>query len=135
MSQPFDLILVGATGFVGQIVCRYLVSHRHTEDFSWAIAGRSQTKLDALKTSLGEEAQDLRTLQVDVTNEQQVRKLCQQTKVIVTTVGPYALYGETLVKICAATGTDYCDLTGEVQWVRQMICHLELWRHKLLDFC
>ena len=125
MSQPFDLILVGATGFVGQIVCRYLVSHSVTEDFSWAIAGRSQTKLDSLNTYLGEEARDLKTFQVDVTDEPQVRELCQQTKVIVTTVGPYALYGETLVKICAETGTDYCDLTGEVQWVQQMIAKYE----------
>ncbi|OKH18716.1 saccharopine dehydrogenase family protein [[Limnothrix rosea] IAM M-220] len=125
MSQSFDLILVGATGFVGQIVCRYLVTHSKTEDFKWAIAGRSLSKLNTLKSSLGEAAQDLKTLQIDVTDEQQVRELCQQTKVIVTTVGPYALYGETLVKVCAETGTDYCDLTGEVQWVQQMIAKYE----------
>ena len=117
----FDIILVGATGFVGQIVCRSLLQHAQTEPFSWAIASRSEQKLNYLQNSLGDAATQLQTIPIDVTDEQQVRELCAQTKVVITTVGPYALYGETLVKVCAETGTDYCDLTGEVQWVRQML--------------
>jgi short subunit dehydrogenase-like uncharacterized protein len=118
----YDLVIVGATGFVGQIVCRYLLAHQDVEpDIRWAIAGRSQAKLDHLLNSLGAKATHLTTLVVDVTDEAAVTALCAQTKVIVSTVGPYALYGETLVRVCATTGTDYCDLTGEVQWVQQMI--------------
>ncbi len=121
MAPTFDIILVGATGFAGQIVSRYLLDHAQIETFRWAIAGRSDQKLNHLQQSLGENATRLQTIPINVTDEQQVRELCTQTKVIITTVGPYALYGETLVKACAETGTDYCDLTGEVQWVRQML--------------
>lgn len=119
---PYDLVILGATGFVGGIVCRYLLAHSAIEmGLNWAIAGRSQGKLDQLVQSLGAQASHLPTLVVDVTDEAALRQLCAQTKVIVSTVGPYALYGETLVRVCATTGTDYCDLTGEVQWVQQMI--------------
>jgi len=121
-SFQYDLVIVGATGFVGGIVCRYLLSHGETEaGNNWAIAGRSQAKLDRLVQSLGAKATDLSTFVVDATDEAALTALCSQTKVIVSTVGPYALYGETLVRVCATTGTDYCDLTGEVQWVQQMI--------------
>lgn len=120
-APSYDLILFGATGFVGSIACRYLLNHATTEAFSWAIAGRSQTKLNSLKQSLGADAADLPTLIADVTDEATLRNLCDQTKVIISTVGPYALYGETLVKVCAETGTGYGDLTGEVQWIQQMI--------------
>jgi short subunit dehydrogenase-like uncharacterized protein len=119
---PYDLIILGATGFVGGIVCRYLLSHWETAaGKNWAIAGRSQAKLDHLVQSLGPQAAHLTTFVVDVKDGAAVTALCSQTKVMVSTVGPYALYGETLVRVCATTGTDYCDLTGEVQWVQQMI--------------
>ncbi len=124
MTKPlqYDLVILGATGFVGSIVCRYLLSHGETETGkNWAIAGRSQAKLDHLVQSLGAKANHLSTSVVDVSDEAALTSLCSQTKVIVSTVGPYALYGETLVRVCATTGTDYCDLTGEVQWVQQMI--------------
>jgi short subunit dehydrogenase-like uncharacterized protein len=124
MTEPcqYDLVILGATGFVGGIVCRYLLAHGEIETgINWAIAGRSQAKLDRLGQSLGAKAAHLSTLVVDTTDEAALTALCSQTKVIVSTVGPYALYGETLVRVCATTGTDYCDLTGEVQWVQQMI--------------
>ncbi len=118
----YDLIILGATGFVGSIVCKYLLSHIASEEnVKWAIAGRSQTKLDNLINTLGMSTTHLTTLIADVTDEAALTVLCAQTRVIVSTVGPYALYGETLVKVCAITGTDYCDLTGEVQWIQQMI--------------
>ncbi len=121
-SLPYDLVILGATGFVGRIVCRYLLHHFDSETgVNWAIAGRSQSKLDHLVESLGTKASHLPTLVVDVTDEAALTKLCSQTNGIVSTVGPYALYGETLIRVCATTGTDYCDLTGEVQWVQQMI--------------
>ena len=118
MSNSFDIVLYGATSFVGQITAKYLAQHT-SETFSWAIAGRNQTKLESLKSELG--LADLPILVADSHDEGALRGISEQTNVIITTVGPYALYGETLVKICAETGTDYCDLTGEPQWIKQML--------------
>ena len=122
MSNSFDIVLYGATSFVGQITAKYLAQHT-SETFSWAIAGRNQTKLESLKSELG--LVDLPILVADSHDEEALRGIAEQTKVIITTVGPYALYGETLVKICAETGTDYCDLTGEPQWIKQMLAQYE----------
>ncbi len=123
MTAPaYDLVVFGATSFVGQLLTRYLAEHLPTEapTLRWAIAGRSASKLDTLKQSLGALGQTLPTLIADASNETQLRAICEQTRVIVSTVGPYALYGEPLVKVCAEQGTDYCDLTGEVQWIKRM---------------
>ena len=78
-------------------------------------------KLEQVRQSLGRGAGKLALLQADAADEASLRKLCRGARVVVSTVGPYALYGEPLVRACAATGTDYCDLTGEVQWMRRMI--------------
>ena len=121
-SSSYDLIVFGATGFVGSILCHYLVNQTKTQaDLKWAIAGRSQAKLDKLVPSLGPNAVALPRFIADTTDESTLRELCAQTRVIISTVGPYALYGEPLVKVCAETGTDYCDLTGEAQWIRRMM--------------
>lgn len=118
MSAPsFDLIVFGASSFVGQILTKHLASLK--QDFSWAIAGRSQQKLEQLRAEVA--MPQLPILLADSQDEQQLKALCEQTRVIISTVGPYALYGEKLVKQCVATGTDYCDLTGEVQWIEQML--------------
>lgn len=90
-SPPYDLIVVGATGFVGQIICRYLCDHAERELFTWAIAGRSAEKLAQLKHSLGIPGETLATFVVDVFDQGAVTALCEQTKVILTTVGPYSL--------------------------------------------
>jgi short subunit dehydrogenase-like uncharacterized protein len=123
MSEPrFHIVVFGATSFVGEILTRYLFSRHGTSgQVSWAIAGRSAAKLDALKASLGADASALPVLIADAADEAQLKKMCDQTRVVVSTVGPYALYGSPLVAACAETGTDYCDLTGEVQWIRRMI--------------
>jgi len=123
MSTPsHDLIVFGATSFVGQILTRYLAEHYGTQGtLKWAIAGRSEAKLAALRNSLGLAAGRLPLLVADAADEAALRRLCNGTRVVISTVGPYALYGEPLVKVCAETGTDYCDLTGEVQWIRRMI--------------
>jgi len=121
-SRQFDLIVFGATSFVGEILCRYLCNQYGTDgEVKWAAAGRSPEKLEKLRSSLGTGASSLPLLTADAGDESSLNSLCEQTRVIVSTVGPYALYGEPLVKVCAATGTDYCDLTGEVQWVERMI--------------
>jgi short subunit dehydrogenase-like uncharacterized protein len=121
-SPKFDIIIFGATSFVGQILTRYMLSQFTIESkLKWAIAGRSQNKLDELKLSLGAAGKDLDILVADASDENSLRALCHSTRVIVSTVGPYALYGEPMVKTCVALGTDYCDLTGEVQWIAKML--------------
>jgi len=121
-TRTHDLVLFGATSFVGQILCRYLLDEYGLDGKpSWAAAGRSMEKLEALRSSLGRKAAKLPLLLADASDEASLRALCEQGRVIVSTVGPYALYGEPLVKACAESGTDYCDITGEVQWVRRMI--------------
>lgn len=123
-NESYDLIVFGATSFVGEILSNYLndtFNGEQQETLNWAIAGRSKSKLDKVKASLGEKANSLDILIADASNEAQLTTLCQQTRAVVSTVGPYALYGEPLVKVCVETGTDYCDLTGEVQWINRMI--------------
>jgi short subunit dehydrogenase-like uncharacterized protein len=123
MPEPrFHIVVFGATSFVGEILTRYLLArHGVGGDLKWAIAGRSVAKLDALKAALGADAAALPVLLADAADDAQLRQLCAQTQVVVSTVGPYALYGSPLVAACVASGTDYCDLTGEVQWIRRMI--------------
>ena len=118
----FDIVVFGATGFVGQILADYLLqTHGVGGAVKWAIAGRSETKLARLKRELGTAADELPVIIVDADDHDDLTKLCEQTRVVISTVGPYALYGEPLIKACVQTGTDYCDLTGEVQWIRKMI--------------
>ncbi|MEL6332859.1 MAG: saccharopine dehydrogenase NADP-binding domain-containing protein [Cyanobacteria bacterium J06626_26] len=119
-TLSYDLVVFGATGFVGRILCKYLLTQVGVNGaVKWAIAGRCQAKLDNLASDLG--VNSLPQIVADVTDEASLGNLCAQTQVVISTVGPYALYGEPLVKVCAETGTDYCDLTGEPQWIRQMI--------------
>ena len=123
MSSPtdrrLDLVVFGATSFVGQILCRHLVD-RHGTDGSlrWAIAGRSAAKLNQVAADTGA---DVERIVVDASDTAGLMDLAESTRVVVSTVGPYALYGSPLVAAVAAAGTDYCDLTGEPQWMRKMI--------------
>ncbi|WP_297794269.1 saccharopine dehydrogenase NADP-binding domain-containing protein [uncultured Marinobacter sp.] len=121
-DTTYDLVVFGATSFVGQILTRYLFeTYGVGKSVSWAIAGRSESKLGKLKEELGADARELPTIIADAANEADLGAMCDQARVIISTVGPYALYGEPLVQACARTGTDYCDLTGEVQWIRKMV--------------
>ncbi len=121
-TPPCDVVVFGATSFVGQILTRYLFDEFGLDGkLRWAAAGRSLPKLEALRKSLGRGNGKLELLQADAADERSLHQLCKKARVIVSTVGPYALYGEPLVRVCAETGTDYCDLTGEVQWMRRMI--------------
>ncbi|MCH7313051.1 saccharopine dehydrogenase NADP-binding domain-containing protein [Acinetobacter sp. ANC 3882] len=128
MTQPnYDLIVFGATSFVGQILTKYLAEYlaTHKEPLYWAIAGRSQQKLQQVKDALGPVGQSVPILVADANNQTELDALCAQTRVVVSTVGPYALYGEPLIQACVKNGTDYCDLTGETQWIKQMITKYE----------
>lgn len=121
-----DVVVFGATSFVGQILVRYLWERHGLEgEIRWAIAGRSAAKLAELKAELGPDAAALPVIIAEAHDEASLQALVAQTRVVVSTVGPYALYGSTLVKVCAESGTDYCDLTGEPQWIARMIAQHE----------
>jgi short subunit dehydrogenase-like uncharacterized protein len=127
VSTPsYDLIAFGATSFVGKILCRYLWDEFGAQGgIRWAIAARSESRLGELRRSLGPEAATLPLIVADAADQDSLRKLCAATRVVVSTVGPYALHGEPLVRVCAESGTDYCDLSGEVQWIRRMVQRYE----------
>lgn len=125
-TSSYDLVAFGATSFVGKILCRYLWEEFGAQrEMKWAAAARSKAKLEELRSSLGAKAATLPLEVADAADEASLRKLCASTRVVVSTVGPYALYGEPLVKACAESGTDYCDLSGEVQWIRRMVQRYE----------
>lgn len=121
-EREFDLIVFGATGFTGTLVAEYLLKQYGLRgNLRWAIAGRSQGKLEALKAELGENAATLEIIVADSADRTALAGMARRTRVVITTVGPYALYGSALVAACVEAGTDYCDLAGEVQWIRSMI--------------
>ncbi|KAA1171049.1 saccharopine dehydrogenase [Marinobacter salinexigens] len=123
-DKTYDLVVFGATSFVGQILTRYLYdTYGVGKEVRWAIAGRSESKLGSLKQSLG--ADSLPIVIADASDGEALLTMCEQTRVVISTVGPYALYGEPLIQACVRVGTDYCDLTGEVQWIRRMIQRYE----------
>lgn len=122
IEKPYSLVVFGATSFVGKLLCRYLVDEFGFEGrLRWAAAGRSQEKLVALRSSLGEGAATLPLEIADAADEAALMAMCAKTRAVVSTVGPYAFYGEPLVRVCASTGADYCDLTGEIPWIKRMI--------------
>lgn len=119
-DREYDLILVGATGFVGRLTAAYLATSA-PEDVRIALAGRSQGKLERIRAELPEAAHDWPLLTVDVTDAKAAADISARTSVIVTTVGPYAVYGRELIAACAEHGTHYADLTGEVLFVHDAI--------------
>ena len=124
--KKFDLVIFGATSFVGQILTEYLYEHIGlSRKIKWAIAGRSEAKLNELRDSLGEGAAKLPIMVADSHDRPALDSMCKKSRVIVSTVGPYILYGEELIAACAENGNDYCDLTGEAYWIKQMIVKYE----------
>jgi short subunit dehydrogenase-like uncharacterized protein len=121
-SREFDIIVVGATGFTGALVAEYLCERYGIgSELRWGAAARSEAKLAALRRSLGSAATSLPVIVADTLDAGAMRELAARTRVVLTTVGPYARYGSELVAACAENGTHYCDLAGEVQWIRRMI--------------
>lgn len=124
--QQYDIVLFGATSFVGEILTGYMLEkYPLNGKLKWAIAGRSDSKLEKLKASFGEVATALPSIVADTGNTASIESLVASTKVIISTVGPYALYGEPVIKACVTIGTDYCDLTGEPQWIKKMVDRYE----------
>ena len=124
-NREYDIILFGSTSFVGKIVANYLVNEHVEANLNWAMAARSMEKLSALKASFGEKGQNVPLIEADSSDEESLKSMCGRAGVIISTVGPYALYGELLIKQCALSGTDYVDLTGEPQWIKRMIAGYE----------
>ncbi|WP_107704548.1 saccharopine dehydrogenase family protein [Nocardioides allogilvus] len=116
-DRDFDIVLFGATGFTGQLTADYLARNA-PEGLRWALAGRNQTKLEAVRDKLG--LPDLELLHADSTDPISLADVAARTRVVITTVGPYLQYGAALVAACADAGTDYVDLTGEPEFVDQM---------------
>jgi short subunit dehydrogenase-like uncharacterized protein len=120
-SSKFDIVVYGATGFTGQLVAEYLAAHYgNDKQLKWAMAGRSLDKLAAVRDAIGAAA-DTPLIVADASDVASLKAMIDQTKSVVTTVGPYLLYGNDLVAACAASGTDYFDLCGETPWMRRMI--------------
>jgi short subunit dehydrogenase-like uncharacterized protein len=119
-DRELDLVLYGATGFVGRLLADYL-ARTCPDGVRIALAGRSRTKLEALRTTLGPRAADWPILIADAQDPLALVELAARTRVVATTVGPYAKYGAELVNACVAAGTDYVDLTGEVLFARDSI--------------
>jgi short subunit dehydrogenase-like uncharacterized protein len=115
-EREHDIVLFGATGFTGSLAAEYLAANA-PQGTRWALAGRNQEKLEALRQRLQVEVP---LLQADVQDPASVRALAESTRVTITTVGPYIRYGEGLVEACALAGTDYVDLTGEPEFVDLM---------------
>ncbi|MDO9235296.1 MAG: saccharopine dehydrogenase NADP-binding domain-containing protein [Aquabacterium sp.] len=124
--SAFDIVIFGATSFVGKLVVKHFLDvHGVGGKVSWAIAGRSKSKMTALRQSYGPAAEKVPILIADANSLTALKAMCLQTKVVITMAGPYVLYGENLLRACAETGTDYCDITGEVPWVAEMMKRYE----------
>ncbi|MFC4293740.1 saccharopine dehydrogenase family protein [Novosphingobium tardum] len=121
-ERPFDIVVYGATGYTGRLVAEYLDQHyRDRADRPrWAMAGRSAAKLAEVRDLIGAPA-DTPLVVADASDPASLREMAKQTRVVLTTVGPYQLYGEPVLAACIDEGTDYADLCGEPGWMRAMI--------------
>ncbi len=116
-NREFDIIVYGATGYTGRLVAEYL---KDKNGLKWAMAGRSADKLAEVRDLIGAAA-DTPLIVADASDPDTLDAMVKRTKVVLTTVGPYQLYGNELVAACVANGTDYTDLCGEPAWMRQKI--------------
>jgi short subunit dehydrogenase-like uncharacterized protein len=120
-SSKFDIVVYGATGFTGQLIAEYLAAHyTGKDDPKWAMAGRSKEKLAAVRDAIGA-PKDTSLIVADAGDPASLKAMVDQTKSVITTVGPYLLYGNELLAACVAAGVDYFDLCGEPIWMRQKI--------------
>jgi len=118
-SREFDIVVYGATGFVGKLTAEYLAHAGGSARI--ALAGRSPSRLEAIRSTLPESARAWPIITADASSPSSLDEMAARTQVVVTTVGPYSKYGLPLVAACAKAGTDYADLTGEAMFVRQSI--------------
>lgn len=119
-DRPHDIVVYGATGFVGALLAAYLADHA-PQGTRIALAGRSRARLDALRAGLPARAHDWPVLVADADDPEALTRLARATTVVATTVGPYLKYGLPMAQACAENGTHYADLTGEVLFVRRVV--------------
>ena len=119
-DRSLDVVVFGATGFVGRLTAEYLARHA-PEGVRIGLAGRSHDKLEHVRRDLGPDAADWPLITADSSDAASMRSLAESCRVVATTVGPYRKYGGPLVEACATVGTDYVDLTGEVLFMRESI--------------
>lgn len=117
-ERPYDVVLYGASGFVGRQTVQYFDRHPASEQIRWAIAGRNRLKLEAVRAEVGA-AVDILT--ADSQDQQAIDDIVSQTRVLLTTAGPFARYGNALVDTCVRLKTHYVDITGETPWVKTLI--------------
>ena len=121
-DRPYDIVVVGASGFTGRLVVEYLADRYPVgAPTRWAVAGRNREKLESVIAEYCTTGELPAIIVADSHDGNALRQLARDTRVVLTTVGPYAKYGSKLVAACVAGGTHYCDLAGEAQWIRQMI--------------
>jgi short subunit dehydrogenase-like uncharacterized protein len=121
-EREFDIVIQGASGFTGTLVAEYLLrQYGAAGNLRWALAGRNEKKLREVREALGAGASGLELIVADSFDGAALGSLAERTRVVISTVGPYALYGSDLVEACVNAGTHYCDLAGEVHWIRKMI--------------
>jgi short subunit dehydrogenase-like uncharacterized protein len=122
MATEFDIIIYGATGYTGRLVAEHFLNQYagKPEAPKWAMAGRSLTKLEEVRGEIGA-GEDTPLIVANSDDPASLEAMCNRTKVVITTVGPYQLYGDALVEACVKTGTDYTDLCGEPGWMREKI--------------
>jgi len=119
--SDFDIIVYGATGYTGRLVAEHLLkTYGVGKDLAWAIAGRNAGKLAEVRAEIGA-SDSLPLVVADASDPKSLAAMVARTKAIITTVGPYQLYGSPLVEACATAGVDYVDLTGESHWIAKMI--------------
>mgnify|MGYP001365818627 FL=1 len=119
--NKYDFVIYGATGFTGKLVVEYAMNKYSTnEDISWAIAGRNKEKLEDIQAKLNL-PENIGMIIVNSNDQASIDAMVDQTKCVLTTVGPYQLYGEKIIKTCASSGTDYVDLCGEPGWMNKII--------------
>jgi short subunit dehydrogenase-like uncharacterized protein len=121
LEKEYDVILYGATGFVGEQAAVYLANHAQAQRLRWAIAGRNRSKLEQVKQQLGSGATAVPLLVADSHDQAAVDAMVAQTRVLLSTAGPYARFGLPIVDACVRFQTDYVDITGETVWVRELI--------------
>ena len=123
-DRSYDIVVWGATGFAGRLVSEYLTQQYTPDGVSLALGGRSEARLDTLESELVAQSEawdSIPTVLGDATEPESLREMARRTHVVCTTVGPYTTYGTPLVEACVAAGTEYCDLTGEINWVRETV--------------
>ncbi|MDV3001128.1 MAG: putative trans-acting enoyl reductase [Chroococcopsis gigantea SAG 12.99] len=117
-DREYDVILYGASGFVGKQTVRYFQERTRPDEIRWAIAGRNREKLEAVALEVGV---DVDILVADSKDETAIDSVVSKTKVLLNTAGPFALYGDKIVDACVRFGTHYVDITGETPWVKRLI--------------